>query len=345
MSAIRQRGFTLMEMMVGITLGLLGMLAVTEALITFNASRNATTQTMESQNDGTMALYLLERDLIQAGYGLMTIQDCAVINWYYNSALQTPLATLPVSITDGGIASDSLAVQYANPSTGIPATTISQSQLGFADNLFVASIVGVAVNDLVVADVSGTCTLYSVTAVNNANSSLLHTANAYNPTSDPGAGWNLVQVSNTLANLGTDPTLNLSSRFVSRRLSVSPTGLSVGDFPSYGNSTLVDGIVYMKAQYGRDTNGDGAVDTWSSGAWIPDNTTSNQVIAVRIGVVARSQEKISVLSPTAIPLLPELKDTVGTVIGARVDYTPADTAYRYKAYSTIIPLRNVIWNN
>ncbi len=346
-----QKGFSIVEMMVGVTLGLLGMLAVSGVLVSFNSNRNATTQTMESQNNGTMALYLMERDLTQAGYGLMSIQDCPTINWYYNGSLQTPLTTLPVRITDGAAAADSLQVQYAKSTAGVPATQITQNQNALGDSLFAASIVGLVSGNLVVADVAGACTLYAVTAVDKnpaspTYGSLAHAnTNSYNPATNPGTGWDMVQVGNTLANLGSDPQLNLVSRFISKRYSISASGLEAATFPTYSSSPLVDNIVFMKAQYGRDTNGDGVVDLWSSGAWIPDNTTANQVIALRIGIVARSTEKIAINAPASFTLLPELKDAAGTVIGAEVSYTPPDTTYRHKSYSTIIPLRNVIWNN
>ena len=341
----RQSGFSIMEMMVGITLGLLGMLAVTEALITFNTNRNATTQTMESQNNGTMALYLLERDLAQAGYGLMNIQDCASINWYYNSTVQTPLTTLPVSITDGGAASDSLALQYANSNTGVPTTTIGQPQAAFGDALSVSSSVGLVAGNLVVADVSGICSMYAVTQVIGPALSHASATSTYNPAVAPGAGWGLVPAGSLLANLGTDPLLGLPSHFVSKRFSVAAAGLQAGSFPTYVDGTLVDGIVFMKAQYGLDTNGDGVVDAWSSGIWPITNANANQVIALRVGIVARSPESIAESAPASLVLLPELKDAAGAMIGAQVSYTPPNRTYRHKAYSTIIPLRNVIWNN
>ena len=337
MNARRQRGFTLIEMMIGIVIGLFGLLAITEVLVDFNVNRNAVTQTMESQNNGTMALYLMERDLLKAGYGMMNIQDCSNINWYFNSAVQTPLTTLPVKITDGGAASDSIEVQYANSSAGVPATLISQAQNTYADPLSVASVVGLASGNLVIADAGGVCTLYGVTAVNNVSGALSHAStSAYNPASDPGNGWDPVPVSSTLVNLG--------SNFVDRRYGITANALATASFPSYASSTSVDGIVFMKAQYGRDTNGDGTVDTWSAGTWVPDNSTANQIVAVRIGVVARSLETIAGVAPSSITLLPELKDLTGVSIGARVDYTLPDRNYRYKAYSTIIPLRNVIWS-
>jgi type IV pilus assembly protein PilW len=346
-----QRGFSLIEMMVGIAIGLVGMLAVTQVLVTFNQNRNATTQTMESQNNGTMALYVLERDLTQAGYGLMSIQSCATINWYYNGTAfngvpgatpPTTLTTLPVKITDGGAASDTIDVQYAKSSSGVPATLIS-GQSTYPQGIVVASVVGIETGNLVVADVSGVCTLYSVysasvaNGVNTVTRSLARDTNLYNPLNAPAPGWNQVQPNNTLINLG--------SSFVGKRYSISASGMDASAFPTYTVSTLVDGIAFMKAEYGRDTNADGAVDVWSSGAWVPDNTTANQVIALRIGIVARSTEKIAVNAPSSFMLLPEIKDAAGVTIGAQVAYTPPDVSYRYKSYYTVIPLRNVIWNN
>lgn len=335
---ICQQGFSLIEMMVGIAIGLLGMLAVTQVLITFNGDRTANTQTMEAQNNGTMALYLLERDISQAGYGLTNIQDCSTINWYYSGAVQTPLSALPVRITDGGSASDSIAIQYALSTNGVPTTQVSQSQLVYSDDITVSTIVGYVVNDLVVADVGGSCTLYQVTAINNVTSALVHASNTYNPGASPVAtGWDLIRVSDTLVNLG---------NFVSKTYSISSNNLILGAFPTAtSTSELVNDIVLLKAEYGRDTNSDGAVDAWVSAAgWTPANTTSSQVIAIRVGIVARTTGKVAVDAPASFTVLPEVQDVNGSVIGAAVTYTPADTSYRYKTYYTIIPMRNVIWS-
>jgi len=355
----KQQGFSIIELMVAVALGLFGLLAVSQVLITFNTSRNATAQTMESQNNGTMALYLLERDVMPAGYGLMTIlPTCDTINWYYNGALQTPLTTYPVRITTGtvtdgaGIVADNIEVQYGKSADGVPGTFITTGQGVFGDDLVVAGYVGINSGNLIVVDRAGTgiCTLYQVhsntqaaglnNGVNINTGALSHDTNTYNPPSDPGVGWNLAQVLDIVSNLGT---------FVGKRYSISASGLDVVTFPTYAagaSPTVVDNIAFMKAEYGRaQIPASGVVDTWSSVAWAPDNTTASQVIAIRIGLVARSAEKIATSTPASLVLLPEIKTAAGATIGAQVDYTPSDTSYRYKTYYTIIPLRNVIWNN
>ncbi len=334
----RQQGFSLIEMMVGITIGLLGLLAVTQVLITFNGDRTANTETMEAQNNGTMALYLLERDISQAGYGLTDIQDCSTINWYQSGTVQTPLSTLPVKITDGGAGSDSIAIQYASSANGVPTTQVSQSQLAYTDDITVSTIVGYTVNDLIVADVGGSCTLYQISAINNVSSALVHASNTYNPGAAPvAAGWDMIRVSDKLANLG---------NFVSKAYSVGSSNLMLGAFPAVSSTNdLVDGIVFMKAEYGRDTNNDGAVDAWvAASTWTPTNTTSKQVIAIRVGIVAQTTGKVAVNAPASFTVLPAIQDVGGSVIGAAVTYTPTDTSYRYKTYYTVIPMRNVIWS-
>jgi hypothetical protein len=58
--------------------------------------------------------------------------------------------------------------------------------------------------------------------------------------------------------------------------------------------------------------------------------------------VARSAraENETVDQPNPVTVLPAI---TGTVTAAAVTYTLPDAKYRYRGYSTIIPLRNVIW--
>ena len=330
-------GFSLIEMMVGIAIGLLGMLAVTQALFTFNGNRNATTQTIEAQSNGTMALYLMEQDITQAGYGMQDIRDnCPSIKWYYGGAVQTPLTGLPLQIIDGGANSDSIKVQYGSSMDGVPFVKTSASQLLFTDDITLSTLVGYAALNLLVADVNGVCLLYQATGTNNITSSIPHAVNTYNPAAQP-AGWPLIQVSNIISNLG---------NFVSKTYSIQNNSMMVGQFPTPNAViTAVDGIVFMKAQYGMSSNPpDGTVHNWVSGTTAIFNTNANQVIAIRIGLIASTTGQVSVNPPANYPLLPAITDDNGTQ--AAVNYTPpaANIGYRYKSYYTVIPMRNVIWN-
>jgi len=353
-----QRGFNLIDIMIGLAISLFGLLAVSKVLMDFNQQRNTTAQTMEAQNNGVMALYLLERDLGQAGYGLMSIQDCTQINWYNatNGGAQTPLSILPVQIADGGTGnSDSMLIQYGGSSQGLPLVQASGNQAVFGANIGVTSPVGTYTSTanpsepkpLIVADVAGVCTLYQVTDPTIVGSlPIAAAASSYNAAASPGAGWPLVQATNTIAILGTFTSKTYDISNGNLRVGAFPSAYSAGPPPAYSNpTTLVDGIVLLKAQYGLDANGDGTVDSWAGGGTAINNTTARPV-AVRVGIVARSPlyEKDAVDAPTLLCVLP------GTVTGTcdsgsagMVQYTVPDAHYRYKVYYTIIPLRNVIW--
>jgi type IV pilus assembly protein PilW len=101
---------------------------------------------------------------------------------------------------------------------------------------------------------------------------------------------------------------------------------------------VVDGVVAVRAQYGRDTNADGYIDVFDNTA----PTTPGEVVAVRVAVVARSpQLEKTAVSPATLPLW-----NGGTVAnGGAITLTGTAQQYRYKVYQTTIPLRNVIWNN
>jgi type IV pilus assembly protein PilW len=359
-----QRGFNMVDLMVGLAISLFGLLAVAKVLIDFNKQRNTTTQSLEAQSNGTMALYLIERDLTQAGYGLMSIQDCSAIYWYYGGTAKTlttvppALTTLPVKITDGGTGSDSLEVQYGASSIGVPSVLATDNQASFGNPIAVASIVGLNADDLILADANGQCAIYQVASVNTVARTLALTAGSsypYNPGSSPGTGWGLIAPNNVIVTLGSASTTS-ARKFIDRRYTISAGALQAADFPTYGGVNLVDGIVMMKAQYGMDTNLDGTVDQWVDGGTAIDNTNVKQVIAIRIGILARNElyEKDAVDAPATVTLLPAISGittmAAPTAGACSADATTRevicgipDTHYRYKTYYTIIPLRNVIW--
>lgn len=346
------RGFSLVELLVGMAIGLLSLLAVAQVFVTFNQHRTTATQVLEAQGNGAMALYLLEKDIDQAGFGLMSIQGCGVIQWCKSSNpagggscdLKTALSTQPLIITDGGTSSDTIDVQYAQSTSGSPGTTISQDQTAYTDAYSVVTIAGYAVGDIIVSDVNGKCTMAQVTNVDSANFKIEHAVitGAYHNSSSAlsSDGWQAAKAKDQLVNLGS---------YASKNYSVSGSSLVLKTFPNSTSGNAVEGIVLMKAQYGLDTDSDGAVDEWRCGApTCAAVTDATQIIAVRIGIIARSplQEKDVVDSPTTLTVLPAITGgaavTYDLLTLPNVNGVPA-THFRYKTYYTIVPLRNVIW--
>ncbi len=68
--AARHLGFTLVEVMVAMVIGLIGILIVLQVFSTVESQRQATTGSGDAQNNGAIALHSLQRDVRQAGYGI-----------------------------------------------------------------------------------------------------------------------------------------------------------------------------------------------------------------------------------------------------------------------------------
>jgi Tfp pilus assembly protein PilW len=83
--------------MIGLTISLMGLAAVASMMMTFSKNRGSVAQTQAAQDNGVMALYRLERDISQAGYGLMDLQGCTptIVN---GDGTNPSFSPLPISI-------------------------------------------------------------------------------------------------------------------------------------------------------------------------------------------------------------------------------------------------------
>jgi type IV pilus assembly protein PilW len=83
MLASRSRGFSLIELMVGIVISLIGTLAIMAAFALFEGQKRTTTAGDDAQQNGSYSLYALERQLRTGGSGLVQgnsygIWGCAI---------------------------------------------------------------------------------------------------------------------------------------------------------------------------------------------------------------------------------------------------------------------------
>ena len=65
----QQRGVSLVEILIGVTIGVIGILAIFQTVAVWNKHTQTTTSGGDAQIAGTLALFNLERDLKQAGHG------------------------------------------------------------------------------------------------------------------------------------------------------------------------------------------------------------------------------------------------------------------------------------
>ena len=367
----RQSGLSLVEMMVAVLIGLIGILIISQVYITSDTFNRSTIGEGGAQTNGLIALYTIERDARVAGYGISDsiALGCGEVYWYYNPNYShninagTPLAQIrlaPVYITTHGTAPDDLTVMYASDSDRMVPTTVKAfsktTNLVTVDSY---NATGFSLNDLVllVNNTSG-CTIGKVTFIDvsipttpklqmNPSGS-----DPYNP-----AAWGSFPTSYALG----DMVFNLGPAPVIRTYSISSSKLVVQDalLQAAGAAavSLMDGIVDLRAQYGKDNgidNGtvssavfapnDGQVDQYSNAA--PANGAEwAQVLSVRVGVLARigDYEKPS---PAGV-----CSSTVASPTWAGGNFTAIDVAtttsadrcYRYRVFETTVPLRNMIW--
>ena len=162
----------------------------------------------------------------------------------------------------------------------------------------------------------------------------------YNKASGVGISYNnwdnTSQSGGRLFNIGGAPSV--------LTFSISNAQLMLQSFISGGGATAVaDGIVQLQAQYGRDTDGDGNVETWTS--TMPVAATAqdwSRVLALRIALVARSNlaERPDATTGVCNTTTVQPAWTGGTFV---ISTAPHWMCYRYRVFETTVPLRNMIW--
>lgn len=349
MSAKYQQGLLLIELMVGLFIGLLTTLAITQVLSLAEGQRRAAVSGGDAQVSGSVSLHAIQRELRQAGYGLganPAALGCTVKGSYNSSAVNMPLA--PVVITQGTSgAPDSLSILSSNRrGASVPIAVVGnhpQSATSFAVN----GSFSVAVNDYLVVvpepwSATQWCTLFKATAVTTTTVDHVDfSANA------PSAGYSADSY-----------ILNLGNTLRSRTYSVNAQ--HVLQMSEFGGATqdIAPEIVNLQALYGMDTNGDKVIDTYEP--TMPTNPTVadwQQVIAVRVALVSRSMEYEREEVTSSLPewdvgaaitvsgAVTCASGSGGKCVQIKVDNLTNWKHYRYKVYDTLIPLRNMLWNS
>lgn len=299
MKPTKNSGFTLVEALIGMAIGLIVMLIIMQVFSVAEGYRRTTTAGTDAQTNGILALRTLESEVRMAGYGLTSAGAyiCPQINSYYNNQCSTNTAitcpmgtwdavnkvctvtTQPLIITDGGAASDTIDILYSASQTGyspiaitdVPATSSNVTKVNSTDGLNVCDIVLYASRDG-----SKQCTLMQVTGLPNngiqfttasgQNNSCYNPNGGLNDTIYPAQGWSTNDV---IINLGSRiyrryavfKTTNADEYFL-RRTNMNPSnGCSTPD-PN-PNLDMISNIVAIKAQYGVAPANSQSVDCWT----------------------------------------------------------------------------------
>ena len=373
-------GFSLVEVLVGVAIGLIGLLVIFKTLSVWDSHTRSTSVGGDAQVAGALAMYGLERDIKQAGMGFGTApvadMGCTVdaSDTVRGGAFQFSMA--PVQIVAGaGGAPDMIDVMYGNSSYFVATQTFT----GSTDTTkTLATGSGFKRGDLAIvvggspsaAGGSSKCALVQITDDAGGGLTVTH-ANASFTTFPPSAAsgvarFNLLPApapafpTGRIYNLGPAPQLNHWEIAANRSLARTEVIHNTARF------NVAEGVINLKAQYGVDATGSGRVTVWSVAAPVDLRT----VLAVRVSILVRSQQyerrasaasgagAVTVSAPavwsgsTFVPTDPTSLAAVYVMTNVdgsadSFDATSTDPNnwrnYRYRVYDKVIPLRNMIW--
>lgn len=317
------RGFSLVELMVAITIGLIILAAVSAMFVSSKRSYSTQDRLARLQENARFAMQFMTRDIRMAGYsgcakdipninnvsgiGGLNIALEGIDNSGGTSTWLPSAAAKPAGINDG---TDAFAIRAGDSSQITSLTSAMESE---ADFLPVASTTGLNGNDIVlVADCSNADVL-QITAV---NSPLLEHA------------VNLGKLYDTSAQV-----MKFYTRiyYVKDRADGTPALFLIEN----GNEQeLVEGVEDLQILYGVDTDADGAPNVYKKAGDV--GAAWGSVKSVRIGMLVRT--------PNDKDIDPDIRssyDVNGNTFTVPTDAGGNRDRYQRRVFQTTVQLRNL----
>lgn len=342
-------GFTLVELMVGLAIGMLATVVIIQVMSVFDAQRRATTGSADAQTNGGIALHNIAREMQMAGYPLFPATDSPLECTTVNFGTTGITSISPVTITDGAV-SDTITIRYGSSAMGgVP----SQISAKGGSDVTIGSNVGCTVGDTAMVVNGATCSFTRVTGPTDI---------AVPPVASSPAKLTIVTLQDaTAATAGTglaclgawnEITYAVNTATGNLERTVRVNGVAGAAVPS------VVGVVNLQAQYGISATGNSnQITQWvnASGATWAAPTVNNRkrIKAVRIAVVSRN-ENMATSDITALCSSTTTATPSGLCAWEGTSTSPAPSIdlsadanwkrYRYRVFDTVIPLRNVIWS-
>src|SRR5690606_35258568 len=364
-----ERGMSLVEILVGILIGMIAIIVIFQVLSVYEDRKRTAVGAGDAQTAGSIALYMLDRDLRLAGYGFSDAETmgCNVVGHdaTTGAALNFTLAPAIISKPNGAAGPDAI-ISLRGSSPLFVARKAFTSSADTEKIMQAGHRPGILRGDILVVSppTPGPCALVEVTD-NTAGDkvTILHETGSY--TSDYSAGAVAARYNKDggLVVAFTQGFLYSLAPSPARTVwSVTGNRLSYTDilYADQGAIDVADGVVNLKAEYGFDANDNNELeqDEWTT----TDPTTAagwRAIRAIRVAMLMRSSQwdpNVCSTNPqwtSGASGTPTLTNFVmRNVDGTNDSYsdcngTNADPnnwrTYRYRVYETVIPLRNMIW--
>lgn len=365
---IISKGFGLIEIMVGLAIGLIATIVMFQTFAVSERQKRTTTGAADAQSNGAIATFSMERDIKMAGWGVdsRVFANCdPLFTWHETKSgaiddFATPGSSLIASvvISDGGDGPDAVTIQYyGNPSEAsfkLGKTTINKDMPTVSSEYEVDSTYGCEVGDLVIVSQKNKgCTLAQLTQVQSPPGKLQHNKGVsapYNPAASDMSGWPQYTKE-------TDPDkrayVQCFSALYHRTYRISANSLTLTQPDDAGDPATFDvapEILDLQAQYGIADIGSQQFKEWVApiNDWAPANLTATNIKRIKLIRIALLARSAAYEKPTdGVTCDATSADNVATWpawAGFKTSQLPADwECYRYKVFEITIPLRNVIW--
>jgi len=366
MKKLTQQGFSLIELMVSVAIGLIVTLAITGVLVAGEQRKRTSTSVNDINQTGAYLSYVLDKAVRSAGSGFsersQAVFGCALKASRDGAAIlpatlpapftsfNVPVRMAPVVIGKGRSQSrqdDVLMVMAGNGGFAESAIKISP---GLADgsSLNLPNTLTFQNQDLLLlAGAGGDCLVTEVKGTPAAGTQQLGLGGTYFSAGAAAAfdaGSLVIPIGNEasrppqfrLFGVGANNTL-----FSHDLLQVS------GSVPA----PVAEGVVQLHARYGVDNDNNGALDAWvdAVGAFSPEALLNGsatardnlrRIVAVRVGLVLRtSLPERDVVAPETLVLFQDLPDAL------RQTFTPGKDGanFRHRTAEITIPVRNALF--
>lgn len=376
---LAQRGMSLVELMVGMVVAMVTVLAITQIMVASEAYKRTTTGGSDALQNGAFAQLMLERYIRMGASNFATIANvfgCA-LNVYRDGSLVVggeshtdypePFKTnldfvpllAPVIVKQGDSGASDTIVVFAGQHPSI-AKSLSPSIIGGGSASTVSFASKTGINSSLGADGSPLRDLLlAVDQDRTAGSDSCDVAEAVSLASSgatvnlTGSGmkytgldaFNLYSKSAVVADLGPNP---LFLAFAVGSDGHTTNSLLAYDYLAGNSQSLSDGIVAIKALYGiASSPKSSVVSSWvapSGDVWAADKLNAGSIIlmrALRLAVLARnSQREKEQVSPASLTVFEDAKDSKDASLA--ISISVPDRHYRYKVFDVTIPLRQMV---
>lgn len=310
-----QKGISLVELMISVTIGLILMTGVVQLFLSSRTTFSTQQALARVQESGRLAMEFLAQDIRMAGYmGCMsrnmsftnTLNDAEDLKYDFETGIEAldNVATIPTGYPADIVAGTDVLVVRGATGNGVDVTQNNNGSQLFAENTGVTASCGEGLDSysglcehdiLVVSD----CTKARVFQVLNLTSTggsteinVVHSSGGGNDMEPGNADSSWGGQSNPDENFGTDSEIiKMNTTVYYIRNNATSGQPSLWQRVNSGDAQeLLEGVEDMQLLYGRDTSGNGIPDSYQTATVINAANAWEDVASVRVQLLVQSTE-------------------------------------------------------